>query len=210
MFHGLSHVDVPVRDLDRALAIYERALGFPVTARGEGWVELNAATASLRLIESAHPERRVALRVEAVSVEEGARLLEAAGAKITYPLNRTERMTLEVCLHDADANVITVWRSLSEDEYGFDPELPTEGGWDAEAEALLKSLLRAVPALFRPLARRKVVKEAEVRAQGKRVDRELVIRSYISAQSPPNRGRLHEPLRAHGIDPNAYRDEFES
>lgn len=211
MFHGLSHVDVPVSDLERALTLYRDALGFPVAARGEGWVDLNAATAAIRLIESPAPERRAALRIEAASVEAGSAKLVAAGATVVYPLTRTPLMTLEVYLHDADRNTITLWRALTEDEYGFDPELPLQRGWDPDAEALLKSLLRSVPALFRALARRKVVKEAESRAgaQG-RVTRDLMIRSFITAQSPPNRRRLLEPLRAHGIDPDAYKDEFEA
>ena len=38
----------------------------------------------------------------------------------------------------------------------------------------------------------------------------LAIRAFISAQSPPNRKRLLEPLRAHGIEPAAYQDEFDA
>ncbi|HET9934202.1 MAG TPA: DUF2621 family protein [Polyangiaceae bacterium] len=211
MFHGLSHVDVSVTDLERALKLYRDGLGFPVTSRGEGWVELNAATAAIRLIESPSVERRASLRIEAVSVERGADQLVAAGAAVVYPATRTPLMTLEACLHDADRNAITLWRALTEDEYGFDPELPSQQRWDADAEALLKSLLHSVPALFRGLARRKVVKEAESRAGSVgRVTRDLTIRSFISAQSPPNRRRLLEPLRARGIDPDAYKDEFEA
>jgi catechol 2,3-dioxygenase-like lactoylglutathione lyase family enzyme len=211
VIYGLSHVDVSVRDLKRALPLYRDGLGFPVVREGEGWVEVNASTAAIRLIETPSVERRAALRIEAASVEEGTSQLVKYGASVVYPLARTALMTLEVVLHDQDGNIITLWRALSEDEYGFDPELPVEGRWDAEAEALLKSLLRSVPALFRALARRKVVKEAETRAgPGGRVGRDLVIRSFISAQSPPNRRRLVEPLRAHGIDPSAYQDEFES
>ncbi len=211
MFYGLSHVDVPVRDLERALSVYRDGLGFPVARQGEGWVELSAATAGIRLVQSASPERRASLRIEAPDVEQGAKLLEQSGAKLVYPPTRTSMMTLEVVLHDPDGNVLTVWRALSEDEYGFDPELPTEAGWEPDAEALLKSLLHAVPALFRGLARRKVVKEAEARAGASgRITRDLMIRSFISAQSPPNRGRLLAPLRAHGIDPGKYEDEFQS
>jgi catechol 2,3-dioxygenase-like lactoylglutathione lyase family enzyme len=211
MFHGLSHVDVPTLDLERALRFYRDALGFPVFAQGEGWVDVHAASALIRLVESPNLERRAALRVEVASVEEGAAYLTSRGARMTYPPSRTPLLTLEAVLLDFDGNTITLWRALTEDEYGFDPELATGGGWDADAEALLKSLLRSVPALFRGLARRKIVKEAETRAgRDGRVTRDLAIRSYISAQSPPNRGRLLEPFRAHGIDPGAYRDEFES
>ncbi|MDH5671242.1 MAG: VOC family protein [Myxococcales bacterium] len=211
MFFGLSHVDVLVSDLARALPIYRDGLGFAVKAEGEGWVDLDAATAVIRLVETSDKSQVAKLRIEAPDVPAGvARLLEA-GARLVYEPNRTEQLTIEGAVLDADGNRLTIWRNLSEDEYGFDPELPKELVWEPEAEQLLKSLLRAVPALFRALARRKVVKEAEARVgPSGRIDRDLAIRSYISAQAPPNRVRLYEPLREHGIDPEDYRDEFES
>ncbi len=211
MFYGLSHVDVPVRDLERSLRLYRDALGFTVKGQADGFVDLDAGTAIVRLILVDRPERQTQLRVEASDVAAGVQALTAAGAQALYAPARTDQLTIEGSVRDPDGHVILVWRALSEDEYGFDPELPTERGWDPDAEALLKSLLKSVPALFRGLARRKVVKEAELRAGASgRITRDLAIRSFISAQSPPNRGRLHEPLRKHGIDPDAYRDEFES
>lgn len=211
MFFGLSHVDVPVRDLARARELYERALGFAVVHAGDGFVDLDAASTKLRLYESARVERPASIRIESNDVEGDVQVLVGAGATVTYAAARTPRNTVEGTLRDPDGNTITVWRALSEDEYDAPPELPKERGWHPDAEALLKSLLRAVPALFRPLARWKVVREAETRAgPSGHVGRELVIRSFISAQSRPNRKRLLAPLREHGIDPDAYRDEFES
>ena len=211
MFYGLSHVDVPVRDLEKARTLYVDVLGFSVRHEGEGFCDLDAATAQVRLVESPVAERPASLRIEAGDVEGGVAALEAGGASLLYAPARTDRLTLEGTVRDDDGNTITVWRALSEDEWGFVPELPTEEGWAPEAETLIKSLLGSVPALFRGLARRKIVREAERRAgTGGHVSRDLAIRAYISAQSPPNRGRLHEPLRAHGIDPAAYQDEFES
>jgi predicted enzyme related to lactoylglutathione lyase len=211
MFFGLSHVDVPVRDLQRALTLYRDALQFEIEGEGEGWIDLHAATSKLRLLQTRHVERPASLRIESPNVDAGVRRLAEAGARILYEPTRTEELTIIAVVEDVDGNTLTVWRKLSEDEYGFDPELPKEKSWDPEAEALLKSLLRAVPALFRGLARRKIVKEAERRvgAPG-RIDRELAIRSYISAQSPPNRPRARQPLLDHGIDPDEYLEEFES
>lgn len=210
MIHGLSHVDVPVSDLEKALAFYVGAVGFTLRRRGEGWAELDAHSTGLRLLESATVERPASLRLLSGHVESDVDALVAAGATLEYPVERTERLTLEATLKDADGNTLNVWRELLEDEYGFDPELPTEITWEPEADALVKSLLKSVPALFRGLARRKVVAEAERRVGShRRVSRDLAIRAFISAQSPPNRKRLLEPLRAHGIDPARYRDEFE-
>lgn len=211
MFYGLSHVDVPVRDLIAARQIYVEALGFPVSHEGEGFLDLDAASSSIRLVHSDSPERPASIRIQAHDVKGGIAALEAAGAEVLYPADRTDRLTIEGTVRDADGNTITVWRALSEDEYGFIPELPKEKGWSPEAEELVKSLLLSVPALFRGLARRKITKEAERRAGAEgHIDRELAIRSFISAQAPPNRKRLVQPLKDHGIDPQAYRDEFES
>ena len=150
-------------------------------------------------------------RVEAPDVEAAVGALAEAGATVLYAPTRTDQLTIEGVVRDADGNTITVWRALTEDEYDFVPELPKEKGWSPEAEELVKSLLKTVPALFRGLARRKVVKEAEERAGADgHIDRDLAIRAFISAQSPPNRKRLLEPLRAHGIEPAAYQDEFDA
>ena len=211
MFFGLSHVEILVSDLDQARRFYCEALGFPIKTEGEGWLDLDAATAAIRLIETTDRGQIAKLRIEAPNVDAAVKRLLQAGAVQVYEPQRTEQLTIEGAVRDKDGNRITVWRNLSEDEYGFDPELPKELVWEPEAEELLKSLLRAVPALFRALARRKVVKEAEARVgPSKRINRDLAIRAYISAQSPPNRGRLIEPLQKHGINPDDYRDKFES
>lgn len=210
MIHGLSHVDVPVRDIDLALPLYVGSIGFTLRNRGEGWAELDAHGTGIRLVESPNVERPASLRLLSSDVQGDVDALVAAGANVQYDVERTEHLTIEATLQDPDGNTLTVWRELTEDEYGFDPALPTVVTWDADAEALLKSLLKSVPALFRGLARRRVVAEAERRVGArKRVTRDLAIRSFISAQSPPNRKRLHEPLQAHGINPAQYRDEFE-
>lgn len=74
----------------------------------------------------------------------------------------------------------------------------------------MKSLLTAVPALFRGLARRKVVREAEALAQGRAVGREEVIRGYIRATARVTRDRTRKPLQERGIDPEAYRLDYEA
>lgn len=102
-----------------------------------------------------------------------------------------------------------MWRALSEDEYGYLPTLPIQQTWDGEAEALLKSLLTRVPSLFRGLARRKVVQEAEAIATARQVGREDVIRAYIRSNARVTRSRVRKPLLEHGIDPEHYRADFE-
>lgn len=210
MIFGLSHIDVPVKDMRRSTRFFCEGLGFSIKGQGEGWVDLDASTMLVRLIETKRPDRVVRLRFECSDVNEDVQAVINAGGRLIYEPARTESLTIESTLNDPDGHIILIWRNLTEDEYGFDPELPTEMVWEADAEDLLKSLLKAVPALFRGLARRKIVAEAERRAGlKKRVDRDLMIRSFISAQAPPNRKRLHAPLRDHGINPADYQDEFD-
>ncbi len=206
---GVSHVDVPVASLDAAVRFYGRALGFPVRQAGPGWADLDASSAAIRLVEAPGAERRAALRVQVAEVEPVFRALLEAGARRLYDPSRTDANELLASAHDPDGNTLIVWRPLSEDELGYLPALPTAAAWRPEAEALLKSLLLAVPALFRGLARRKVVRLAEARAPGKAIGTDDVVRAYVLASARITRHRLREPLLRHGFDPEAFRAEFE-
>lgn len=211
MFHGLSHVDLAVTNLARARAFYVGVLGFPVKREGEGFVDVDAHSGSLRLLETRRVEHKAALRVAVGDVEQAWKRLVEAGARPLYEPMRTPHLELLGSVADPDGHTITVWRELSEDEYGFVPELPKAQRWDPEAEALLKSLLLRVPALFRGLARRKVVREVETLAAGRDVGREDVIRGYIRGNSRPTRKlRVRPPLLEHGIDPERYAEDFEA
>jgi len=210
-FFGLSHVDVPVRDLERARAFYCDSFGFEESRRGQGWIDLETGTALLRLVETPNPDRRAALRIQSNEVEADVERLTRAGAPLLYEATRTEELELVASVRDPDGNTISVWRALSEDEYGFLPELPKEQSWNPEAEALLKSLLTGVPALFRALARRKVARNAEYLADGKHpVTRDDVVRAFIISNARITRDRVRQPLIDHGYDPGDYPEEFES
>lgn len=209
MFYGVSHVDVSVTELPRARRFYADAFGFSVKKEGPGFCDVDTNTVLLRLIETPSVEYRSAFRLQVSDVEKAwARLLELGGRALYEPL-RTPQLELVGSVADWDGNALSVWRNLSEDEYGFLPALPTEQSWTGEAESLLQSLLTGVPSLFRGLARRKVVREAEELATGRDVGREEVIRAYIRANSKITRGRVRKPLLAHGIDPEQYRADFE-
>jgi hypothetical protein len=122
---------------------------------------------------------------------------------------RTEEQELIAQLADADGHTLVIWRELTEDEYAFVPELPKESVWRPEAEELLKSLLKSVPALFRALARWRVSRNAEGLAAATRiVSREHVIRSFILSSAKVTRYRVRKPLADHGIDPEKYADDF--
>lgn len=213
MIFGISHVDIPVRDLSRAESIYSGALGFPVAKRGEGWLDVDTGSCLLRLVHSERSERPATIRVQAGSVEEVTRKLASAGLKVLYEPMRTPALELLSVLADDDGNNVTVWRALSEDEYGFEPDIPKVMTWDEDADALLRSLLKAVPALFRGLARRKVSKNAEYLAEQRglsRVDKDIVVRSYIMSNAKVTRQRVVQPLLDHGYDPADFPEEFDA
>jgi hypothetical protein len=77
---------------------------------------------------------------------------------------------------------------------------------------LLNDLLAYVPALFRGMARRKVTKIIEEVAEIDQtvVTRETVIRGYIMSSAKIKRDRLIEPLKKCGINPDNYKEEFDS
>ncbi len=209
MFHGVSHVDLAVSNLGRAKRLYSEGLGFPVLREGPGFCDLDAHSLHLRLIESRAIEYRSAIRLQVVNVEKAwAKLLEL-GAQKLYEPGRTELLELAGSVADPDGHCLTVWRAMSEDEYGFLPELPKEQSWKPEAEKLLQSLLTRVPSLFRGLARRKVSREAEELAVGRDVDRDDVIRAYIRSNAKITRNRVRAPLLEHGVDLERYRADFD-
>jgi predicted enzyme related to lactoylglutathione lyase len=210
-FYGLSHIDVPVTSLHRAERIYHHATGFPVQRRGEGWMDIDAGGFLLRLVLTHNPEARATLRLQAPSVEEALAAMVNAGTTLLYGAMRTPDQELIGAVRDPDGNQIYVWRPLTEDEFDFVPELPKEMTWLPEAEDFLKSLLRSIPALFRALARRRVVAVSEELAQGKNlVTREEVIRGFILASPRVTRYRNRQPLIDHGVDVDRYREDWES
>lgn len=209
MFYGVSHVDLAVSNLARSRRFYSEGLGFAVVREGAGFCDLDAHSLQLRLLESRAIEYRCAIRLQVPNVEAAWQRLVELGGKPLYEPGRTEQLELVGSTSDPDGHCLTVWRNMSEDEYGFLPALPKEQSWSADAEKLLQSLLTRVPSLFRGLARRKVVREAEEIAVGRDVGRDDVIRAYIRSNAKITRYRVKGPLIEHGVDPEQYRADFE-
>lgn len=211
VIQGLSHLELPTADLSASRRFYGEVLGLALKVERAEFIEYDAVTMRLRLFEVSQVQQRAAMRFQVADVEDSHRALLAAGAREISPPERTPALELAAVVLDPSGHQVTMWRPLSEDEFGFDPPIPTTvEGWTPEAEVLLKSLLKSVPALFRGLARRKTVSEAEALAVRGVIGREQVIRGYIRASSRPTRGRLHKPLREHGIDPAKYQDDFDA
>lgn len=213
MIFGLSHVDIFVRELARAERFWVEGTGFSVRRRAEGFVDVDAGNALLRIAVVARPSGRAHVRLQSNDVEADARRLVDAGGTLLYEPMRTEALELVATVACPDGHSVYVCRELTEDEYGFVPELPTTAAWTPPAEVLLKGLLGHVPALFRGLARRKVTRNAEHLAlhTGRGVvDEDTVVRAYILSNAKITRDRVRAPLLAHGYNPEDYPDELEA
>lgn len=211
MFFGVSHLVVPVTDVDRAARLWRDVMGFAEARRGEDYVDIDSGNVAIRLLRVPAVEARLSLRVSVLKVPEAYQAMLDAGATSRYAPMRTPDLEEIACVNDADGHGIVLCRALTEDEWGFVPELPKQGEWYPDAEALLQRLLGYVPALFRMLARRKTTRVIEQLAREAQspVTRELVIKGYITASAKITRYRLIEPLRAEGINPDDYREDFD-
>lgn len=211
MFFGISHLVVPTTDLERAAKLWRDVMGFAEVRKGDGYADIDTGSAVLRLAQVNTVESSLSLRLQVSQVRPTFDTLLAAGCRTRYAPMKTPELEEMACLSDADGHSIVLWRTLSEDEWGFVPELPKQGEWLPEAEALLKRLLAHVPALFRMLARRKTTRVIEqLAAEAKSpVTCDCVIKGYITASAKITRFRLVVPLRAEGIDPDDYRAEFD-
>ena len=211
MFFGISHLVVPVTDLERAARLWRDVIGFAEARRGDGYVDMDTGSALLRLMQVKAIESRITVQLQVGDVGQAYAALLAAGAASRYGPMRTPELEEMACVGDPDGHSIVHWRALTEDEWDFVPELPKQGEWMPDAEDLLKRLLAHVPALFRMLARRKTTRVIEQMADEARspVTRELVIKGYITASAKVTRYRLVEPLRAEGINPDDYQAEFD-
>ncbi len=209
---GITHIDIACSNIERSRRLYESVLGFIVSGEGAGWTDLDAGGGVLaRLIQVRAVERPCALRVRSADVAATLHALAGAGCTLVHDADRTPEQTLEGSVVDPDGHSLCIWRPLSEDEFETVPELPKALVWTEDADALLKQLLRAVPALFRSLARRKVVRVVEMLAESAHhVTREEVIRGYILASPKVTRARNRKPLQDAGIDIDRYQADWDA
>lgn len=215
---GLSHLYLPVSDLDRSRAFYVKAMGFEVLST-DAWIPaqgdapealiLDARGAQLCLVIAGAELQPQELAFQTVRIRTAIERLVRAGATLEEAPRKTRSQTFEAILRDPDGHRLRLWRRLREDEYEDEPELPTTGPWDEDARALLKSFVRQTPVLFRDIARSGCVREAEfLTPVGDPVDRNTVIRAVIRATPRLLRPRLRQPLADHGFDPEDFAEDF--
>lgn len=211
MFHGISHIDLQVTDLDKARHLWADIIGFRVSSEGDGFIELDSGNVGLRLIEVGRVEHTGSIRISVPSVEAAYKKLLSAGLSSRYAPMHAPDLEKIACVNDDNGHAIILRRPLTEDEWDFVPDLPKTGEWLPDAEDLVVRLLSHVPAFFRMLARRKVTRVVEKLAldDNSPVTREHVIKGYITSSAKVTRSRLIAPLKAEGIDPDDYKDEFD-
>ena len=211
MFHGISHIDLQVTDLKKARSLWADTIGLVISREDEGYIEMDSGNVAIRLIEVPAVEQTSTVRITVPDVSKAYQHLLDAGATSRYEPMKTPDLHKIACVTDSNGHSIIVWRILSEDEWDFVPELPKTGEWLPEAEDLVVRLLSHVPAFFRMLARRKVTRVVEelAREDDSPVTTEHVIKGYITASAKVTRSRLVEPLKAEGINPEDYQEEFD-
>jgi predicted enzyme related to lactoylglutathione lyase len=211
MFHGISHIDMQVTDLENSCKLWTDIVQFSISSRGEGYAILDSGNVEIRLIEVASVEHTTTIRLSVADVHQTYQHLVKSGLAPKYEPMNTPDLQKIACVTDRDGNSIIVWRALTEDEWGFVPELPKTGEWHPDAEELLVRLLKYVPAFFRMLVRRKVTRVVEqlARDENTGVTREHVIKGYITSSAKVTRYRLIEPLKSENINPDDYKTEFD-
>lgn len=205
---GLSHVIVQVSNLSSARSFYADCLGFEVLDERSESMDLEGGMTTVRLCEMRDPAP-VVLRLRAVSIAAVLDRVTTHARSVTGP-TRTPELELVAQVQDADRNELVFWRPLTEDEYDAPVALPNSLSWTPQAEELMQSLLAQVPALFREMARKGAVAEAEhLTPAGCSVEAESVVRAYIRATPRLLRSRVREPLEALGFDLDSYQSDFE-
>lgn len=210
MFHGISHLDLQVTSLDESKKLWSDTIGLEITRQGEGFMELDSGNVAIRMIEVVDIEHTATVRLSVPSVTKAYQHLVNGGAISRYKPMHAPELEKIACIEDCNGHSIILWRPLTEDEWDFVPDLPKTGEWSSDAEDLVVRLLAHVPAFFRMLARRKVIRVVEQLAMedNSPVTSEHVIKGYITASAKITRSRLIEPLKAEGIDPDDYQAEF--
>lgn len=212
MIYGVTHIELEVSSLAHARELYVTVAGLSVLAEGEAHLELDGGALPILLRRVPAPTPRGGLFLQASSVIAAFTSLRDAGARVVDEPNRTSDHHVRARLLDPDDNLLILWRALSEDELETPVELPCSLEWEPAARALLQSLLRHVPALFRPLARRSAVRAAEELASehGLTVTEHLAARAYIRATPQVMRHKTHAPLRDQGYDPAAFSADYQA
>lgn len=121
MFFGISHLIVPTADLERAAQLWRDVIGAEVH-RGDGFVDIDTGSATLRLAQVSRVESSLSLRLQVRQVQTTYDSLLAAGCSTRYAPMKTPELEGNGLRQRWRQASIVLWRPLSEDEWGFVPE----------------------------------------------------------------------------------------
>ena len=68
MFHGISHIDLQVTNLNNARDFWSGVIGFSISREGEGFLELDSGNVAIRLIEVPAIEQTSTIRLSVPEV----------------------------------------------------------------------------------------------------------------------------------------------
>jgi len=203
MLLGVSHLELPVRSLDRARAFWVDLAAFEILAEGPGYLDVEGHGAILRLVEGASAEG-VTLHCQTAQVEESLATLIAGGARLLRAAGEHDGRWLGT-LETEDGHRLTLWRRLRESDRAEPVPLLTSRPWTAAAEALANRLLAHVPASFRDLARAGTIAEAEYLTPDEaEVGNLEVVRATIRSTPRILRERLRPAFQEEGLDLDAF------
>lgn len=211
MIFGISHVVLPVHDLELARCFYSLTMGCEEELADQNFLELSNGFFRLRLELQVIPLSPVTLWIECDQIMESCLALCAIGAELLQAEEHQVGLA-KALLRDPFGHTLILWRNLSEDELDTPPALPKTQAWLPEAEVLVHILLKEVPDAFRAGARKASVLEAEYLSQESnenQVSKYSAILGCIRSAPLFRRDMLKEPLDRQGVDWQLYQAEFE-
>jgi hypothetical protein len=201
-----------VADPERTGSVLTGALGFLVQERGEdGSVVVDNGALRLRLArregssgEPPEPEEPLELEAETEDLDGAVETLRHR-AEVLDPGEEhrptADRIERRVLL--AEGLAVRLVRILTEDDLGVLPPLPATLAWEEASDLLVRRVLRSVPPVFRPAARKRVTRRAEAVALGGgagEVGLESAVRGLVEATPSFQHKRLLETLEAEGVE----------
>jgi hypothetical protein len=208
MFFSLSHIEIPVDNLNEGAILYKNSFDLEIHSEYPDYIDLELGFIKFRVIEKINKKHISFLRFEVPSLDECYKKLIDLGFKCILEPYRKNNKELESRLIDPYNNIISLWRELTEDELDTPPVLNTNKQWDKEANEVLQTLLKNVPFMFRKLARERSVKESEALSINNIVDVRTAIRGYITATPDIMKERVKKHISEIGFSPNDFLEDF--
>lgn len=208
MFFSLSHIEIPVHNLNEGAIFYKNSFDLEIHSEYEDYIDLELGFIRFRVVEKINKNHISFLRFEVPSVDDCYKKLINLGCKSILEPYRKNDKELEAKLMDPYNNIISLWRELTEDELDTPPVLNTNKKWHKEADDILQVLLKNVPFMFRKLARERAVRESEFLSVNNIVDIKTAVRGYITATPDIMKERVKKHISEIGFSPNDFLEDF--